>query len=84
MDSPIKYLLLLCLPVLSCTAHEQLNKVLSFSGNNKLELLKVLEHYSKDSSDSLKYKAALYLIANMSYHYSLYNENQRYCFKKCV
>jgi hypothetical protein len=41
---------------------------LSLAGENKKELLKVIEKYNKDPKDSLKLKSALYLIANMPYH----------------
>lgn len=41
---------------------------LNLAKNNKHELLTVLEHYI--DSDSLKYEAACYLIANMKYHKS--------------
>lgn len=40
------------------------------AGSNKSELLNVLEHYSKSSQDSLKLKAAFFLVANMDqWHY---------------
>lgn len=38
---------------------------LNASGNNKKELYKVIEAYSKSSSDSLKLKAAYFLIENL-------------------
>ena len=39
-------------------------------GNYRLKYSKVLEHYSKYQSDSLKYRAALFLIDNMDGHQS--------------
>ncbi len=39
--------------------------VLNKAGENKSELLKVIEHYSKEKADSLKLKAAYFLIGNM-------------------
>jgi hypothetical protein len=48
---------------------------LNLAGNNRNELEKVLEHYSKDPGDSLKYKAAVFLIENMPY-YSYYEGKQ--------
>lgn len=53
----------------SCSPYpEEVKKTLTLSGNNKQELIKVLEHY-KDS-DQLKFKAACFLISNMPYHKS--------------
>lgn len=43
--------------------------VLAQAGNNRKELKKVITHY-KESGDSLKLKAALYLIENMQFGYS--------------
>ncbi len=45
----------------------KVNQVLEKAGNNRTELEKVLEHYQKDS---LKFKAACFLIENMDIHYS--------------
>jgi len=42
-------------------------KTLKASGQNRGEIEKVIEHY-KDSDDSLKLQAALYLVANMEDH----------------
>ena len=41
------------------------------AGKNKIELKKVIEHFNRDPQDSLKLRAALYLIKNMqgSYYY---------------
>lgn len=53
----------------SCyTYTDEVDQALKLSGNNKEELIKVLEHY-KDS-DELKFEAACFLIANMPYHKS--------------
>ena len=41
---------------------------LQLAGDNRYELEKVLRYYQKDPSDSLKYKAACFLIQNMSYY----------------
>lgn len=54
---------------LSCShsIDKELEEALRLSGNNRIELEAVLNHY-KD--DSLKLKAAYYLIKNMPFHYS--------------
>ena len=49
---------------------ERLEAVLKYSGNNREELEKVLEHYSHTPEDSLKLKAAIFLIENMPGHYT--------------
>ncbi len=43
---------------------------LKYAGDNRGELEAVLEHYSQNKSDSLKLKAAIYLIGNMTWHKS--------------
>lgn len=45
------------------------------AGNNQSELKKVIRHYSHREADSLKLKAAIFLIENMDVHYS-YQSNQ--------
>ncbi|WP_448776663.1 hypothetical protein [Bacteroides congonensis] len=47
---------------------DNVEQALVLSGNNKEELLKVLEHYRR--KDKLKFDAACFLIGNMSYHES--------------
>jgi hypothetical protein len=37
----------------------EINAVLSMAGNNRVELEKVLKHYSRNPSDSLKLRAAV-------------------------
>ncbi len=48
-----------------------LNSALELAGENRSELEKVLSRYGKSPGDSLKYKAACFLIENMPY-YSYY------------
>lgn len=63
-----KYLLFLMgmLSLLSCSHQsDRLELALDSAGKNKKELLKVLHHYK---NDSMKYKAACFLIENMPYH----------------
>jgi hypothetical protein len=50
-----------------------LEEALRFAGENRSELEKVLAHYSSDPNDSLKYRAAVFLIENMPGHYSYKN-----------
>ncbi len=55
----------------SCIGKEQreLDQALLLAGENRAELEKVLKRYSTDPSDSLKYKAACFLIENMPGYY---------------
>lgn len=46
-------------------------RALTEAGANKGEIKRVLAHYSKDSPDSLKLKAAIFLLENMYLHYSI-------------
>lgn len=50
------------------------NSALKLSGDNRGELQKVLDYYRKEKTDSLKLKAAEYLISNMVAHYSVTGE----------
>ena len=64
----ITLLILLCF--IGCKESD-LNRALSMAGDNADELKAVLNYYSHDPRDSLKYRAALFLIENMPGHYSL-------------
>ena len=46
----------------SCSRKYKLEQALALSKDNRAELEKVLEHYSEQPEDALKYKAALFLI----------------------
>lgn len=46
-----------------------LEDALAKCGNNRLELMKVIDHYSRYKQDSLKLKAAVFLISNMPGHH---------------
>lgn len=48
----------------------ELERVLKLAGPNRIELEKVIDHYSQNKSDSLKLKAAMFLITNMDVHFS--------------
>lgn len=50
-----------------------MEKALIFAGDNRVELEKVLYHYNQCVADSLKYKAAHFLIRNMPDYYSYYS-----------
>lgn len=61
--------------ILSCnnqagSVRADLELALRLSDTNRTELEKVLKHYSSNPDDSLKLKAAEFLISNMIYHYS--------------
>lgn len=55
---------------ISCRRHNQypsgIEATLSMAGRNRAEIEKVLHHYSMENPDSLKLKAAYYLIENMA------------------
>lgn len=61
------FLIVVVLSLFSCMGTvDRLEWALTLAGENRTELEKVLQYY-KD--DSLKYKAACFLIENMPYHY---------------
>lgn len=63
------YVLCACIALISCDNQKsKLNTALNLAGDNKEELEKVLNHFKALPSDSLKYKAAVFLIENIPYH----------------
>lgn len=59
--------------LLFCACHQKpsaIDYALELAGTNRLELEKLLKHYSQTPTDSLKLKAAVFLIENMPEHYS--------------
>ncbi|WP_029904863.1 transglutaminase-like domain-containing protein [Prevotella sp. 10(H)] len=68
------YLILLSFVIFlySCSLKEnRLENAIKQAKENKPELEKVLKHYSENIEDSLKYKAACFLIENMPGHLSI-------------
>ena len=61
--------LFLIITCVSCT-NSALEEALCQAGDNRRELEKALEHYAAHPADSLKLKAAQFLIENMPFHYS--------------
>ena len=49
---------------------KELDRVLKLAGSNRPELEEVIDHYSQNIKDSLKLKAATFLISNMDVHFS--------------
>lgn len=47
---------------------EGVRQSLDLAGNNKRQLKKVLRHYNKNEADTLKFRAALFLIDHMKWH----------------
>ncbi|MCC8146779.1 MAG: hypothetical protein LIO93_10170 [Bacteroidales bacterium] len=70
--SYVIYILLLSSVICSCQRYSpEIEHSLRFAGNNRAELESVLEHYAQDS---LKYRAACFLIENMPYYYFYKND----------
>ncbi|NDV60056.1 hypothetical protein [Bacteroides sp. 519] len=69
-------IILICFLGVSCTKHYRyspnVEEALSQAGNNRIQLETVLIHYSKSPADSLKLRAAEFLIANMPGKYAEY------------
>ncbi len=61
-----------CIAFYSCSPRfsPEIEQSLRMAGRNRSELGKVLKHYEKNPADSLKLRAAEYLIAYMPGHYS--------------
>jgi hypothetical protein len=75
----MKFILLLIYICFSIFSHSQnttaLQTVLKKSGNNAKELNAVIDNYSKHPKDSLKLKAAIFLIENNDGHLSYQSDN---------
>lgn len=73
MKPLIRFVILFSILLTGCNRHAgdiRLEQALTFAGENRSELEKVLDRYASDSADSLKYRAARFLIENMpGYHY---------------
>lgn len=52
----------------SCSSPSAIDTALQKAGKNRQEIEKVLEYFSRVPEDSLKYKAARFLIENMPGH----------------
>lgn len=66
--------------LLSCNKDSShIEYTLSLAGTNRIELEKVIAYYSKNKADSLKLKAAIFLIENMPGHKShVGNKSENY------
>lgn len=69
----ITLIVLICLLSACQNIPPEVEKALTLSGSNKKELQKVIEYY-QEPKDSLKLKAAYFLIKNMSNKYSIVGE----------
>jgi hypothetical protein len=58
---------------------KSLDPIFKMAGSNQSELKKVIRHYSWFASDSLKRKAAIFLIENMDAHYSYQSDEWEKC-----
>ena len=70
----VEYLLLIIVAflIISCNpTSTKLKDAMCKSKENKIELEKLLSHYSSNPGDSLKLKAAIFLIENMPGHITL-------------
>lgn len=74
MKKKIINLCFILLTVISCQQNHSTSSPLEKSKANRSELEKVLTFYSRDVKDSLKLKAALFLIENMPGHTSMSGE----------
>lgn len=68
----VSHLLIGCFFISACQSKKisGLEQALIEAGANRQELEKVLKHYKAQPEDSLKYKAAYFLITNMQWHKS--------------
>ncbi len=62
---------LIVVATFACSRSSRLETALALAGDNAPQLQKVLDHYSANEADSLKLKAAVFLIENMPGHVSV-------------
>lgn len=62
------FFLILAMGIISCTKSTTLETSIQKAKNNQDEIKKVLTYFSRSPKDSLKYKAACFLIENMPGH----------------
>lgn len=74
MNKTISLFFVFLLLLSSCS--DELHKSLAFSNTNCNELEKVLEHFKEDSNP-LKYRAACFIIENIPYHHTLYDDRAK-------
>ena len=65
----------LCFLASCSNSPSRLELALQLAGDNRAELERVLNHYAENKADSLKYRAARFLIENMPRHYTFSREN---------
>ena len=71
MVKHVFYCLLATFIIAACSQYPaDVERTLKLAGDNRAELEKVLEHYSKRPDDKLKLRAAEFLIGNMPGHWS--------------
>lgn len=72
---------LLLMMLCGCSSYNgDVQRALRLAEDNRGELKAVLRHYGKEKQDSLKFRAACFLIANMPHHLSYpQQEYQAYC-----
>ena len=69
---------LTCALTLGCGGgNDKLEQALRLAGDNRAELERVMEHYARTPEDSLKLRAARFLIENMPGHYTLESETYK-------
>ena len=64
----------LCFLASCSSSPSRLELALQLAGDNRAELERVLNHYAENEADSLKYRAARFLIENMPQHYTFAGE----------
>src|SRR5690606_5057523 len=68
-----KYSFLLLLLLFACNPwSSETEKALKLAGDNRNELEHVLRHYREVKPDPMKFRAAEYLISNMTYRHSIF------------
>lgn len=70
----VPFLFVCYLFIVSCDS--KISTSLEYSGGNRIELEKVLEHFKEDPN-SLKYRAACFIIENIPYHHTLYDDRAK-------
>jgi len=71
----INYYFWMVLSLVGCSRYpSDVESALKLAKENRAELERVIEHYRQEPKDSLKLKAAYFLIANMPFHFTVQDE----------
>jgi len=77
MKTQIIFIMIFLISACKPTINKDIQDVLKASGKNKSELEKVIDYYGQNPEDSIKYRAACFLIENMVNKFGFYPDLEK-------